>query len=93
MTRTTRICASYMANHTPQYAEVDAHHVYPKYLAHLLDIPERTETADLCAGCHDLVHHVIRHYINEGGKGGHRLAPGLGMLAARAWGWWRLEVV
>ncbi len=90
MTRTTRVCASGMADHTPMYAEVDAHHIFPLYLSRLIGVPERAERADLCSGCHDLIHHAIHHLINEGTMGRHRLAPGLQVLADRAWRWWQV---
>ncbi len=92
MSRTSRVCACGMADHTPQYAEVDSHHVFPKYMAGLLGIPERKETVALSSGCHDQAHHVIHHLINEGTVGGHRLAPGLRALVDQAWEWWQEEV-
>lgn len=92
MTRTAHACASGMADHTPQFAEVDRHHIHPLYLSGLLDVPDRPERAYLCSGCHDLVHHVIHHLVNEGSWGGHRLAPGLRALAQSAWAWWTTEM-
>lgn len=75
--------------HSPVYAEVDHHHIYPKYLAALLGLPERPETVDLCAGCHDDLHHVLRHWINEGHPGGHHLPQLMRWYVQVAWAWWQ----
>ena len=88
MTTTTRVCVG-AAEHRPVYAEVDRHHVFPLYLCSLLGVPARRETVDLCSGCHDLVHHVLRHRINSGTAGGHRLPAGARDVVERAWRWWQ----
>ncbi len=80
-------------SHTPEPAEVDRHHIFPKYLSHLLGVPERRETAALCSGCHDLVHHVLRHFINEGTMGRHRLSSTLRTIVDRAWEWWQSSLL
>lgn len=92
MTRTTRRCASGIVDHTPQYAEVDRHHVYPLYLSDLLGVPDRIERVDLCSGCHDLAHHVLHHLISGGEWGGHRLSSGLKAVVSEAWAWYQAEV-
>ncbi len=88
MSKDPRPCASGIRDHTPEPAERERHHIYPRYLAALLGVPERPQTAVLCAGCHDQLHHVIHHRINSGTVGGHRLPAGLRMLADDAWTWW-----
>ena len=90
MTRTAAICSG-AREHTPQYAEIDNHHLYPRYLCGLLGVPERRETVQLCSGCHDLLHHVLHHCINAGTLGGHRLSAGLKRHVEAAWQWWRVE--
>ena len=88
MTNTARICVGAF-DHSPRYAEVDRHHVIPKYLAALLGVPIHPATVDLCAGCHDIVHHSLRHLINTGAIGGHRLTAGSRALVDTAWVWWQ----
>ncbi len=85
-----RVATCYgVRSHTPEPAEVDQHHIRPKYMAHLLGVPERTEIVALCSGCHDLVHHVLRHRVNEGTVGGHRLSAMLRDAVDTAWSWWQ----
>lgn len=93
MSRTTVDCACGMADHTPQYAEIDRHHLYPHYLTALLGIPDRRDTVPLASGCHDLLHHVLHHLISGGTVGGHRLSVGLRRYVEAAWQWWQREVV
>ncbi len=92
MSRTKTICQG-SRYHSPVYYEVDTHHLYPKYLCHLLGIPERPETIALCALDHDNLHHVIRHYINEGSPGGHRLSVALKGHVDAAWQWWENTIL
>lgn len=75
--------------HIPRYAEVDGHHVHPQYLCDLLGIPREKRKANLCSGCHDLAHHVIRHLVNNGNMGGHRLPAGLRAVVMDFWEWWQ----
>lgn len=91
MSRTTRVCVGALY-HSPIYYEVDSHHIFPRYMAGLLGIPERPETAILCATDHDNLHAILKHLINEGTMGGHRPAPGLRVLVDRAWSWWQEEL-
>lgn len=84
---TARVCVGALV-HSPMYAEVDRHHVYPTFLCSLLGMPKRTETVDLCAGCHDIVHHILRHRINTGELGGHRTSAGVRATVDAAWDWW-----
>lgn len=84
---TARLCAGAL-DHRPRYAEVDRHHIYPKYLASLLGVPEVNVTTDLCSGCHDLIHHLIHHLINEGDLGGHHAPYRVAGLARTAYSWW-----
>lgn len=88
MSKDPRPCASGIRNHTPEPAERDRHHLFPKYLAALLGVSERTETVLLCSGCHDLLHHVLHHRINSGIVDGHRLTPALRGMVDDAWRWW-----
>lgn len=90
MTRTDRVCqgASY---HSPIYYETDNHHIFPRFLCGLLGIPARKETAILCATCHDNLHAVIRHLVNEGTVGGHRLSRGMAAQVNAFWSWWQAE--
>lgn len=84
---TGRVCYG-AAAHRPRYAEVDRHHVFPKYLASLLSVPAISVTVDLCSGCHDLTHHLIHHLINDGEIGGHRPPDRVARLAREAYSWW-----
>jgi len=81
------------ADHRPQYLEVDKHHTLPTYLCSLVGVSKRTETVDLCAGCHDRVHHFIRHLVNEGSLGGHRPSAGERILLDTFWAWWQEVIV
>lgn len=90
--RTSVVCQG-ATDHRPVYAETDRHHVRPKYLAALLGLPIETRTVPLCSGCHDLVHHVLHHLINEGTMGGHRLSPRMHALVMDPWEWWQAKVV
>lgn len=85
---TTRVCVGAL-DHSPRYAEVDRHHVRPKYLCALLGVPYRTETVDLCAGCHDVTHHVLHHLINTGTVQSHHLPSGIRSVVETAWVWWQ----
>lgn len=87
MTRTSYACEG-AHSHRPAYLEVDRHHIYPMFLADLLGVPERKERVFLCSGCHDIVHHLIKHLINEGDIGDHHTSPRLHELARTAHGWW-----
>ncbi len=81
-----------VTSHTPEPAEIDRHHLYPRYMSGLLGIPERTERVNLCSGCHDLVHHVLHHRVNEGTLGGHHLSAASRHIVDAAWEWWQEEV-
>ncbi len=89
---TARVCVGAL-DHSPRYAEVDRHHVRPKYLAALLGVPVRPETVDLCAGCHDTAHHVLHHLINTGTVAGHHLSAGLRAVIEMAWRWWQATLL
>lgn len=91
MTTTTIECVGAL-DHRPNYAEVDRHHVYPKYLCGLLGVPTLAVTVPLCAQCHDLVHHALHHLINTGTIDGHRLAAGSRWIVYEAWRWWQAEL-
>lgn len=91
MSRTTRVCVGSLY-HSPVYSETDSHHTFPLYMSALLGVPERKEMVILCATHHDEIHHVLRHLVNEGHPGGHRLAAGLHRLAMEAWTWWQDSV-
>lgn len=88
---TTRVCQGAL-KHSPRYAEVDRHHLYPKYLSALLNVPERRDTVDLCAGCHDTAHHVLHHLINTGTVCGHHLPYGIRAVVYPAWRWWQATI-
>lgn len=92
MTTAVKRCVG-AREHRPDYAETDAHHVFPKYLAHLLGVPEIPTTVTLCSGCHDLVHHLIHHLISDGNVDRHHSSPRVMALARRAYGWWAAKVV
>ena len=86
--KTTVICQGAIS-HRPDYAETDNHHVHPKYLAALLGLPvDNHLIVPLCSGCHDLTHHILHHFINEGNAGGHHMPKGIKLLVGDAWGWW-----
>jgi hypothetical protein len=78
--------------HSPIPAERDAHHVRPTYLCALLGVPKEMRTVLLCSGCHDLAHHTLRHLINNGSWGGHRLPAQLHAIVDDAWVWWQATV-
>ncbi len=86
----TSICRG-VKSHTPEPAETDKHHIFPKFMAGILGIPIRRETVTICSGCHDLVHHVLAHLVNEGTVGGHRLSAPLRLMVDSAWAWWQEE--
>ncbi len=88
MSRTTKVCVG-ARYHNPVYYETDKHHIFATFLCSLLGVPKRPETVVLCAGCHRAIHHVLRHLINTGTVGSHRLAPGSRLLVEAAWVWWR----
>ncbi|HEY8836729.1 MAG TPA: hypothetical protein VIO16_03425 [Dehalococcoidia bacterium] len=88
MSNDGHLCRGAM-RHTPTPAEHDMHHLYPKFMCALLGIPERRETVLLCSGCHDLIHHVYRHLVNEGHVGGHHLSGDLRGLVESFWTWWQ----
>jgi len=87
MSTTIRQCLG-ASDHRPQYLEVDRHHTYPTGFCDLLGVAKRNETVDLCIGCHDRVHHSLRHLVNEGSTP-HRLSDGERYLVDAAWVWWQ----
>lgn len=89
--RTPVVCRG-ARDHRPLYAETDKHHVHPKYLAALLGVPADAIVVPLCSGCHDLVHHVLRHLINTGTYGDHHIPAGAAAIVNEAWTWWQANV-
>lgn len=69
------------------------HHVYPKYLSALLGVRINPRVAPLCGACHDSVHHLIEHLINEGTTPGHRRGAGYWRWVDEAWDWWQAAVL
>ena len=104
MSRTDAVCVA-ARSHRPRYAETDGHHVLPTFLGHLLypgfatdarlfrAHPELRETVELCSGCHDLIHHLIEHLVDEGTLGGHHPPAGIRELLERFRAWWQPTVV
>lgn len=77
------------ASHSPRPIETERHHIFPKYLCALLEVPERPEIVPLCGTCHSNVHHVLTTLINTGTLEGHRLSESSREIVNLAWGWWR----
>lgn len=69
------------------------HHLFPKYLCGLLGVPYRREVVPLCGTCHDSVHHLLHHLINEGSASGHRRGAAYWSHVDAAWKWWQASLL
>ena len=85
------LCAG--STHSCAPLTTQRHHVIPKYLSALLGLPITRTVVPLCGTCHDAVHHLIEHLINEGETPGHRRGAGYWRLVDIAWAWWKTEML
>lgn len=81
------------SSHSCRPLTTQRHHLYPKFLCGLLGIPVIPVVTPLCGSCHDSVHALLVHLINEGATPGHVRGAGYWQWVDMAWAWWQAEVL
>jgi hypothetical protein len=75
--------------HRPTRFLPERHHVFPLFLCELAGVDEIDETVLLCPNCHDYLHHLLAHLLDDGTFGPHKRVPAeLKYLLRRVWVWW-----